>query len=190
MTQDKKLLMPSQGEYVVPALAIVSLLISCVIVSSKKFFWNDELYSYYLLADPSFTHMLGAFHDKINNTPPLYFLLGWLWARVFGSTELSLRLFSSLGMCLACGIVWITLRRTYNFWSASIGTLGVFCVSDIILSQNAEARMYGLFLALCSFALLQFEINNRISKDSWKIFISNACIHAAIVNTHPFWFVL
>lgn len=186
MTQDKKLLMPSQGEYVVPALAIVSLLISCVIVSSKKFFWNDELYSYYLLADPSFTHMLGAFHDKINNTPPLYFLLGWLWARVFGSTELSLRLFSSLGMCLACGIVWITLRRNYNFWSASIGTLGVFCVSDIILSQNAEARMYGLFLALCSLALLQFDINNRISKYSWKIFLSNACIHAAIVNTHLF----
>jgi len=186
MTITNKLLVAKRWEYIVPVLAIASLLVSCLIVSSRKFFWNDELYSYYFLSDPSFTHMLGAFHDKINNTPPLYFLLGWLWARVFGSTELSLRLFSSLGMCLACTIVWIVLRRTYSFWPASIGTLGVFCVSDIILSQNAEARMYGLFLALCSLALLQFDTNNRISNSSWKTFFSNACIQAAIVNTHLF----
>ena len=186
MAQNNNLLKKNQQEYVVLVLAIASLLISCIIISSKKFFWNDELYSYYFLSDPSFTHMLGAFHDKINNTPPLYFLLGWLWARVFGSSELSLRLFSSLGMCLACVLVWIVLRRTYSFWPTSIGTLGVFCVSDIILSQNAEARMYGLFLALCSLALLQFDINNRISNSSWKTYLSNACIHAAIVNTHLF----
>jgi hypothetical protein len=184
MTQDKKLLISSQGEYVVPALAIVSLLISCVIVSSKKFFWNDELYSYYFLVDQFFTHMLGAFHDKINNTPPLYFLLGWLWARVFGSTELSLRLFSSLGMCIACATVWITLRRTYSFWSTSIGVLSIFCTSSLILSQNAEARMYGLFLAVCSLGLLQYDSINRISKPTWITLFSNICVHAAIVNTH------
>ena len=126
MAIENKPLVAKRWEYIVTVLAITSLLVSCVIVSSRKFFWNDELYSYYFLSDPSFTHMLGAFHDKINNTPPLYFLLGWLWARVFGSTELSLRLFSSLGMCLACTIVWIVLRRTYSFWPASIGSLGVF----------------------------------------------------------------
>ena len=133
MNQNKNIFIQGKWEYVVPALAITSLVISCIIISSKKFFWNDELYSYYFLADQSFTHMLGAFHDKINNTPPLYFLLGWLWARVFGSTELSLRLFSSLGMCIACVTVWITLRRTYSFWSASIGVLSIFCTSSLIL---------------------------------------------------------
>ncbi|HBE17708.1 MAG TPA: hypothetical protein DDW51_08855 [Cyanobacteria bacterium UBA11367] len=179
-----KILSSNKWEYIVPALAIVSLLISCVLISGKKFFWNDELYSYYLLADPSFTHMLGAFHDKINNTPPLYFILGWLWVRVFGATELSLRLFSSVGMWIACVTVWITLRRTYNFWSASIGTLSVFCTSELILSQNAEARMYGLFMAVCALALFQFDINNRVAKCSWGIFFGNVCIHVAIIHTH------
>lgn len=173
-------------EYIVPIIASISLLISCVIISQKKYFWNDELYSYYFLADSSFTKMVVAFHDKINNTPPLYFILGWLWARVFGSTELSLRLFSSLGICIACVTVWITLRRTYNFWSASIGTLAVFCTSDIILSQNAEARMYGLFLAACSLALLVFDIFNRTLKLSWIVLLFNFFIHAAIVQTHLF----
>jgi len=184
MTPEKNLSTPTKWEYLVPVLASVSLLISCIMISSKKIFWNDEFYSYYLLSDPSFTHMLVAFHDKINNTPPLYFILGWLWAKAFGSTELSLRLFSSLGMCVACVVVWITLRRTYKFWPASIGTLGVFCTSEFILSQNAEARMYGLFLAVCSLALLQFDINNRNSKCSLRIILSNAFIHASIVQSH------
>lgn len=184
MNQNKNIFIQGKWEYVVPALVITSLVISCIIISSKKFFWNDELYSYYFLADQSFTHMLGAFHDKINNTPPLYFLLGWLWARVFGSTELSLRLFSSLGMCIACVTVWITLRRTYSFWSASLGVLSIFCTSSLILSQNAEARMYGLFLAVCSLGLLQYDSMNRISKPTWGTLFSNICVHAAIVNTH------
>ncbi|GET35664.1 glycosyltransferase family 39 protein [Microseira wollei] len=177
---------PNRCEYILPALAIISLIASCIIVSYKKLFWNDELFSYYLIADPSFAHMMSAFSDKINATPPLYFILGWFWAKLFGSTELSLRLFSSLGICIACATVWIMLRRTYNFWSASIGTLGVFCTSDMILYQNAETRMYGLLLAVCSLALLNFDILNKKSKCSWNLIISNIFIHAAIVQTHIF----
>lgn len=181
---NKIFLRRSQWEYVVPILAIMSLIISCIISSSKKYFWNDELYSYYFFADKSFTHMWVAFHDKINNTPPLYFLLGWVWARVFSPTELSLRLFSCVGICIACLIVWITLRRIYNFWSTSIGVLSVFCTSSIILSQNAEARMYGLFLGVCALGLFQYDLLNRISKPTnWRL-VSNIFVHAAIVNTH------
>ncbi|MGF1934215.1 MAG: glycosyltransferase family 39 protein [Nostoc sp. ChiQUE02] len=188
MLTDKKNLILNKYEYIIPLFAIASLLISCIIISEKKYFWNDELYSYYFLADRSFSHMMAAFYDKINNTPPLYFLLGWLWARVFGSTELSLRLFSSLGICIAYVLVWVTLRRTYHFWPTNIGSLSIFLTSELILSQNAEARMYGLFLAICAWALLQFDINNRSEKISWTIIISNVCIHAALVNTHLYGF--
>jgi len=48
MNQNKNIFIQGKWEYVVPALAITSLVISCIIISSKKFFWNDELYSYYL----------------------------------------------------------------------------------------------------------------------------------------------
>src|SRR5215469_4621285 len=86
----------SKWEFAIPALAVVSLIVSCIIISAKAYFWLDELFSYYLLADHSFRHMMVAFGDKFTNVPPLYFMLGWLWARAFGVTELSLRLFSSL----------------------------------------------------------------------------------------------
>ncbi len=173
-------------EYVLPLLVCIVLVISCIIISPKKYFWNDELYSYYFIADQSFSHMLVAFNDKINNTPILYFLLGWIWARFFGAGELSLRLFSCLGICFACFTVWITLRRTYRLLPSAFGVLTVFCTSGIILEQNAEARMYGLFLAVCSFGLLQFDTLNRTEKQSRWNLLGNILIHAAIVHTHLF----
>jgi hypothetical protein len=186
MDADHKLSRLSKWEYAVPALAIGSLIVSCVIVSSKKYFWNDELQSYYLLGDHSFRHMLVAFSDKFTNVPPLYFALGWLWAKAFGATELSLRLFSAFGMSIACLVTWITLRRNYQFWPAAIGTLGIFCVADLVLMQNAEARMYGVFLAVCSLGVLEFDVINRRQHCSTATLLLNALIHAAIVQTHLF----
>jgi hypothetical protein len=173
-------------EYLLPLLGTVSLLSSCIILSSKKYFWNDELYSYYLLADTSFSHMLGAFHDKINNTPIVYFVIGWCWDAVFGSSALSLRLFSSVGMCIALFLTWNTLRYSYNFISATIGTLGVFCTSQLILDQNAEARMYGLFFALFAWAFHQYEIAVRNPSSIKKHRLVSFLIHGLIIHTHLF----
>ena len=133
--------------------------------------------------------MLGALHDKINNSPPLYFLLGWLWTSGFGSTPLSLRLFSSAGIGLATLVTWLSLRSVYDFRSASIGTLAVFCSSKIILYQNAEARMYGMYLAIASLLVLQFQINNSTKRRTRGLLVSNACIHGALVNIHLFGLV-
>jgi hypothetical protein len=180
----KNLVAARKAEYLVPILATLSLIAACIIVSSKKFFWNDELFSYYFLADSSFGHMMVAFHDKLNNTPALYFILGWLWAKVFSASELSLRLLSSLGFCIAFWIAWLTLRRTYGFWSASVATLSIFCTSKIVLYQNSEARMYGLYMTIAALTLMQFDLNNRAKRCSRWILISNFLIQTALVHTH------
>jgi len=185
MSLEKKLMLRN-WEYVVPAFGIVSLVISCVVFSAKKYFENDELLSYYLLSDKSFFHMLSAFHDKINAAPPLYFLVAWIWTRIFGASELSLRLTSCLGMSAALWLLWATLRRTYGFWPTSIAVLSVFCTSGIVLWQNAEARMYGLFIAFCALGLLLYDTACRKSRVSRALLIGTACTHAAIVNTHLF----
>ena len=177
---------PGARDAFVLALAILSLVVSCLMVSAGKEFWNDELYSWYLLADPSFSGMWAAFNDKLNNTPGLYFVTGWIWARLFGASELSLRLFSSLGICAAMAVVWLTLRRVYSFWPTCIGTLTVFLTSTIVLSQNAEARMYGLFLLMCAVAVYQFVYLDTRGQYGFGDLIRVALVHAAIVNTHLF----
>jgi hypothetical protein len=175
---------PQLWEYLVPILITVSLVTACFIASPKKYFWNDELYSYYLLSEDSFSHMWGSFNDKINNTPPLYFILGWVWAKLFSPSELSLRLFSSIGLALSCCIIWTTLRRTYSFVAASIGVLVPFCTSTLVLYQNSEARMYGLYMIVAAVGLLLYDTINRREKPGATLLVTNALIHAAFIQTH------
>src|SRR5690349_15334622 len=79
-----------------PILLLSAVLtVAAILISPKKPFWIDELFSYYFLSAESFETLLGAFHDKLNNSPFAYFGLGWLWGKAFGVTELSLRLLSS-----------------------------------------------------------------------------------------------
>jgi uncharacterized membrane protein len=176
-------------EAVVLFTLIVSILMACWVASQKRIFSNDELYSYYLLSDASFIHMLQAFHDKIHNAPPLYFILGWLWSKAFGFAPFSLRFFSSLGIALAALITWTTLRRVYGFYSTAIGTLAVFGSSSLIAFQNVEARMYGLFLALVAVLIRQFQQNCQTSESSRGLIVSNFCVNCALVQTHLFGFL-
>jgi hypothetical protein len=110
--------------------------------------------------------------------------LGWGWGRLFGTSELSLKLFSCLGIAIAGGFTWLTLRRTYGFWATSLAVLLVFCLSDMVVSQNAEARMYGLYLALTAAGIWLYDELNQREVLSWKILLVNALLQAAIVNTH------
>jgi len=168
----------------VPVLAAIVLLASCVMVSAKKYYWNDELFSYYMTSEPTFGRLLTAFHDKLNNTPFLYFLLGWIWDKLFGSAELSLRIFSSLGFCAALLVTWATLKRSYDQWAVNIGVLLIFCTSNIVLAQNAEARMYGLFILTLATGFRLYDHAYQKTRISTNVFWLNVCAHAAIAHTH------
>ena len=170
----------------VPAAGAVSLILSCLIISPRKPYWNDELYSWFFVADPSFSHMWAAYNDALNNTPILYFATGWLWSSVFGASELSLRLFSCLGFVAALVLVWRMLCRAYGYWPAGIGTLLVFMTSDLVIEQSAEARMYGLFAAVCAAAALQYQKLLGTAEVSVRQLAAVALVHGLIVNTHLF----
>lgn len=174
-------------EILVPALGILSLLTVCFIICLKKYFIDDEFITFFLVTDPSLSHMLKALAGQVDVSPPAYFVLGWLWARVFGASEISLRLFSSLGMGFAFTITWMVMRRALGFWPASLGVTASFFLSLVIIEHAAQARFYGLFMAIGSLALLQYDRLTRKESDcSWKDFWSNTGIHGSLVLTHNF----
>ena len=169
-----------------PVLALVAVLtLSAIIISPKKPFWNDELFSWYFMT-ADFGTLWRGYNDALNNTPFFYFGLGWLWVQVFGGSELSLRLFSSLGLSLAALALWPLLRRVHGFWPATFALLGTFCTSVLVLEQNAEARMYGLFLALIVLAVVLYDRLVRAGRPAPTLLVLNVLVHAAIVQTHLF----
>jgi len=190
MSIDMKQRLARNQHILFPALAILSLVLACVIMSAKKFFWYDELLTFYLVTDRSLFHMLEALANGAETGQPLYFVLTWFWAKLFGGSELSLRLFSCAGVCAAYVLIYVILYRTHGLWPSFLGTLAVFCGSSLVLyTANAEARFYGLYLFLCALAIFLYYRACIKEEVSNKLLVSSALVHGGLVLTHPYGFV-
>jgi hypothetical protein len=141
--------------WIFPLLGVASLLASCILWSLRKQMWGDEIFTVTELRDPSLAHLLRAVPHLGGGGMPLFYLTGWPWAHVFGLSDLSLRLYSSLGVCGAFVILIATMRRYFSASAAFLGVAFGLFASLIVLDQNSEARGYGLYLLLCALAIAQ-----------------------------------
>jgi hypothetical protein len=177
-----------QNGYIFPILCSVILLAHCIYISHYKYMWMDEILTYYPSSYHSFRDMLSFMADKINASNFLYFIFTWSWAKLFSTSELSLRLFSSIAFCVAATFIWATLRRVYGVWSASIVVILIFLNSPLIIYQNSEARFYGMFLALTA-SLFYLTIKNLSERRlRWPLSLSLFIVNGFLPLIHPFGF--
>jgi 4-amino-4-deoxy-L-arabinose transferase-like glycosyltransferase len=141
--------------WIFPLLGVGSLLASCILWSLRKQMWGDEVFTVTELRDPSLLHLLHAVPRLGGAGMPLFYLTAWPWAHLFGLSDLSLRLYSSLGICGAFLILLAAMRRRFSYGAAFLGVAFGFFTSLIVLDQNSEARSYGLYLLLCALAVAQ-----------------------------------
>jgi hypothetical protein len=141
--------------WILPLLGIVSLLISCVLWSSKKQLQGDELFTHVEIADPSLAHLMHAALHLGGAGMPLFYLTAWIWAHLFGLTDLSLRLYSSISVCSAFLVFFMAMRRRFTARAAFLGVAFGLFACFIVIDQNVEARGYGLYLLLAAFAVSQ-----------------------------------
>lgn len=171
-------------EYLPLLLALVALLCALLIINSKKLYWFDEAYTAKVLSSGSFSTVWNVITDDYDVVPPFYYFVGFAWTRIAGTSDLSLRLFTSLGIMVSLAVVWFMLRRTYGMWPSSAGAFGVLLLSYQVLRQNAEARFYGLYMALVALALFSYDEFARQERPSAWLYFATAVLHGALVTTH------
>jgi 4-amino-4-deoxy-L-arabinose transferase-like glycosyltransferase len=141
--------------WILPLLGVVSLLISCVLWSSKKQLQGDELFTHVEIADPSLAHLMHAALHLGGAGMPLFYCTAWIWAHLFGLTDLSLRLYSSTSVCAAFLVFFLAMRRRFTARAAFLGVAFGLFACLIVIDQNVEARGYGLYLLLAALAVSQ-----------------------------------
>jgi 4-amino-4-deoxy-L-arabinose transferase-like glycosyltransferase len=117
----------------------------------EQSFWFDEASTYAVVA-----HGIGHVVSTIPQTessPPLYYVLLWLWAQVFGLSEVALRSFSALSGTLLIPAMWALGRRLFSERAGLIAAL-LIAVNPLLFWYAQEARSYSLLLLLCSLSLL------------------------------------
>jgi uncharacterized membrane protein len=125
---------------------------------SGESFWLDEV--------ATTIEIQGSVPDLLTtgrmDQPPAYYLPLYLWTKIFGISEGSLRSFSALCGVGSVVLIYLAGRRLFG---KQVGVLGAFlmAVSDFQILFSQEARNYSLFelAALLSFYFLVLFLDSR-----------------------------
>jgi hypothetical protein len=116
-------------------------------------FWVDEAVTVELLRG-GLGHVLHGVVDT-ESTPPLYYVLAWLWSQPFGLGEVGLRSMSALLGTATIPIVWAVGRRLAGDRTGLIAAL-LAAANPLLIWYSQEARAYALLVLLATLSLLLF----------------------------------
>jgi mannosyltransferase len=146
-----------------------------------KSFWGDEL-STVDLVHRSLGHMLTGI-GNLESTPPLYYVISWLWVQVVPGTEVGIRALPALfGVVLVPVTYWIA-RGLADARAATISAALVAC-NPFLVWYSQEARAYSL-LALLSAVSLLFAVR-AVKRPSTRLYASWGLASALALATHYF----
>jgi mannosyltransferase len=152
------------------AVIVVGAVIRLATLGSQSY-WYDEATTAHEL-QLSFGGMLHAVHVG-ESTPPLYFIVAWLWAKVFGTGEVGLR---SLSALLGIGLIPIVYLCGRELVSRAAGLVAaaLAAVSPFMIWYSQEARAYMLFALLSGLSFLFWARASKRGSDRdvvwWAVF--------------------
>jgi 4-amino-4-deoxy-L-arabinose transferase-like glycosyltransferase len=115
--------------------------------------WLDEATTWGIVSH-GLGHVLSTV-PKTESTPPLYYVLVWLWSRVFGTGDVGLRSFSALCGTLTIPVMWALGRRLASERIGLVAAL-LTAVNPLLFWYSQEARTYALLVVLSALSLLAF----------------------------------
>jgi hypothetical protein len=116
-------------------------------------FWFDEANTAQLVRfSPG--KMLGLIPQS-ESTPPLYYCVAWVWARVFGDHEAGLRSLSAVAGVLVVPVAYAIGARLMSRRAGLIAAALTAC-SPLLIWYSQEARSYSMLVLLTALSLLAF----------------------------------
>ena len=115
----------------------------------------DEAVTVGRVLHPSFFDTFAAVR-RSESTPPLYYLVAWLWSRPLGTGEVAMRSLSALAGTASIAIVYLgavalPLRRR-----AALIAAAIVAVNPVLIWFSQDARAYALVFLLTALSFLFF----------------------------------
>lgn len=141
--------------------------------------WGDEVWSAWAVQPASPFEMLARTRGDVH--PPFYYILLWLWTKLAGDSEFSLRVLSAWMAVLALAGTYALGRHLVDWRGAWIAVI-LLGTSGFFLYYAREARMYSLLMLLLVLSTWVYCI--WISKDSHQAGMLYASLIALCLYTH------
>jgi hypothetical protein len=117
-------------------------------------FHHDEVITVARVIPGGFVHMLEEVKRSESN-PPLYYVLAWAWAKLFGTGEVAIRSLSALFGLGTVPIAYLIGAELSNRRAGLIAA-GLVAVNPMLIWYSQEARSYALLVFFCAASLLFF----------------------------------
>ncbi len=142
----------SRETWIVVALVVLAAVLRFATMTSQSY-WLDESQAAHELG-LSLGAMLHAW-NRAEWNPPLYLILAWPWAKVFGTGEAGLR---SLSVILGVGLVPLLYLTGRELVSSRAGVVAaaLAAVNPFMIDYSREAREYMLLVVLCTASMYFF----------------------------------
>jgi mannosyltransferase len=142
--------------------------------------WLDESATL-LLVHRGFSGMLSHLSES-ESSPPLYYVLVWAWAKVFGAGPLGFRSLSALVGTLTVPVMYLAGRSVstrVGLWAAALAAF-----NPAMFYYSQEARCYGLLILFSAGALVlwQRSLKDPSARNLWLW----ALLSALALLTHYF----
>jgi mannosyltransferase len=115
--------------------------------------WFDEAVTLSLLR-MDFAHMLARIPES-ESLPPLYYVVGWGWAQVFGADPTPVRLLSAVAGVATVPVAYAAIARLATRRIA-LAVAALVAVSPLLIWHSQDARAYSLLVLICAISLLTF----------------------------------
>ncbi len=167
------------------ALGLLLSLVISYVFSHKRIFWEDEMLGWMLLRDPSWHHMVAAWKLGADGGGFGYYFTGRLWFHVFGSSEVSLRMYSAACLGLAFVVLWRIARGFYPIWVVFFALFNTWFCSTYLVVHMAEGRYYGLLtLSATLVTWLTMVATRKPRRTAAYLYPLTFLLHAFLTSSH------
>jgi mannosyltransferase len=138
--------------WITGALVVIAAVIRILVLTNQSY-WMDEALTAYEAQLPFGAMINTVVH--VETTPPLYFVLIWAWAHVFGTGEAALRSVSMLAGVALVPLAYSSARELINP-RAGVIAAALVTFNPFLIWYSQEARAYMLLAALSGASFLWF----------------------------------
>lgn len=166
--------------WILAALVGIAAAIRIITLDSQSL-WADEALTAYEARLSLGAMLHTVVHVEV--TPPLYFVVVWGWAKLFGSSVVALRSVSAIAGVAMVPIAYASARELVSRRAGVLAAALVVC-NPFMIWYSQEARSYMLLATLTGAAFWCFA--RALRDPSWRNLGWWAGLSAAAVMTHFF----
>ena len=90
------------------------------------------------------------------STPPFYYCVAWVWARIFGFGEVGLRSLSAVCGVLVVPVAYALGAKMFSSRRTALVAAALAATSPLLIWYSQEARAYEMLILLAGVSLLAF----------------------------------